>query len=224
MMNNANLELEKLLEIAKWSDKSIEWNTNTRITASDIWQRKEAEELATAVKKYVRDKIGKAASPQEFIDALANETGYNPLAAGAIVNALMYGADNTLADTTLDTTKLQKPLDAVGLGAKGGRIYVNGNVGQYFLEKAENTRAIIEGNVGHRAMGRSKGVRAFVRGNVGEQYGWQSTRLYSIIKGDITGVYAFAESENAQACIAGKILKSGVGISARELSVFRKQK
>lgn len=214
--------MEKLLEIAKWSDKAIEWNTHNSITLADMWQRKQAEELATAVRKYVLSKIGKVAKAQEFIDALANEPEYNPLVAGAIVNALMYDSENKIPDAQLDTTKLQKPLDAVGLGAKGGRIYINGNVGQYVLEKAENIKVFIEGSMGHRAMGRSQGINAFVKGNVGEQYGWQSSGLSSIIKGDITGVYAFAESENAQACITGKIPKSGVGVRAEGLRVVRK--
>ncbi len=216
--------MKELIEISKWSDKAIEWNTHTNITTMDIWQRKEAEEKANAVKNYVLNKIGKITTPQEFIDALADEKEYNPLAAGAIVNALMYDSNNCIPDVKLDATKLQTPLDAVGLGAKGGKIYVNGHLGKYCFEKAENTKVIVEGDVGLRSMDRSRGVEAIICGNIGELYGWQSGWLRSLIKGRITGNYAFAESEGAQASIAGKIQATGVGMGSQGLKILLGQR
>jgi purine nucleosidase len=212
---NLEIKLKELIEISKWSDREIEWNANCRITTMDIWQRKENEERANAVKNYVRKNFGKTPGPQEFIDALANEKEYNPLSAGAIVNALMYDSENSIPNVSLDMTKLQKPLDVIGLGAKGGRLHIKGNLGSYGLEKAVNTKVIIEGNVGLRFADRSARVNAYISDSVnGELCGKQSSYLSVIIKGDLRGNYAFAESEAAQAYIGGKIQNGNVGTSA----------
>lgn len=209
----------ELIEISQWSDKMIEWQTGLYINFADIWGLRHEEKQADAVKKYIQKKEYNI-KPQEFINELAKEKKYNPLIAGAIINALIDNNDSE--ELFLDTTQTPEPLNFLGAGLDGNqkKIHIKGNLGKGCFQCARNLEITVDGSVGPRFAARSSNTHATISESAGELYGFQASGLVSKINKNLTGFNALRESYDCCIHVAGDILAKDFGCKSQRLKAI----
>lgn len=208
--------MNKLLEISKWSDKMIEWQTKRPITFHDIWSMNCEGTREKIVREFIQKK-GYTAKPQEFIDLLSKQERYNPLVAGAIINALIYDKNDNIPYQEIDLSRLVTPVKGIGMNAKGGSVSITGNLGYGAFENAQDVGANIQGTVQDRFAARSRNVTAFIEECIGDCLGWQSTNCFTNIRKDLIGSNAYEQSENGKIIIHEDLIGDNLGYASSRL-------